>query len=396
MKKRFAGPPIILTSVLQIAIEVTVTNGFGTYTTTGLYGGGYGSIPAGEYSIFDFADLVAQKIAAYLFADLNAAGSLPTITGTVADVHSYIELTTQNPTRNGTTFSFRLDQLNAVIGGAAAPITAVKLKNTSSPAFPALLGLGIEGTDVNCTINAGDATAVGLFQPRAVYCAPRSEIFLPSRGGAEIYSHIKLSSGEVAVWSVASQFTEQEYQFVDLDASLCGPPHHVGNLSSVSAGLLTLSFPNPTLTNRLTNTGQHGLQTDRITVGQYVYIPRAGDNGFVSRVASVTANAAPTQHTIGLCEKVPYSFSEAAPVFVVGDLWAMKHDAYTRAKGHWLLFGANDTDGGARFTPDALVIIGDGKRLVNDLERRDLGMDRYTLRIPTVRPSKSYLTQVTT
>lgn len=396
MKTRLSGPPIILSTALTLAIEVTVANGGGTYTTTGAWAP-YETIAAGEYSIFDFADLVAQKIAAYLFADFNAAGSLPTITGSAATIFSQFSFTS-SPTRDGCRFRFDILQLNTSIGGNPAPITACKLKNTASPAFPALLGLGTEGTDVTCTVSVGIPFANGLFCPRAINCSPRSEVYSSPRVSADIYTHQKLSNGEIKVWSIASQHAEQDYEFVDMDSSLTGGPFHVGNLSSIDSDRLTINFPNPTLTNRLSGTGQHGLQVDRIVSGGYIYIPSVGNSGYVSRVRQVTTSIAPTTHKIVLCEKLPQIVAgiSNAPVYIVGDLWAAKFDARTRAKGHWLLFGANDTDGSSRFTPEQLVLIGDGQRFVDESLRRDLGMDRYTISMRCARPAKPYLTQVLT
>jgi len=394
-KLRHASPTLILTSPLTLAIELTVTNGFGTYTTTGV-NAPYPVIGAGSYTFPEFVIEVSQKIRKYIFDDFAAAGSSPVNVGTV-DSKVFTLNFTADKDPNDTRVDFVFSDPSCTIGGATAPITACTLKNPTGPAWPNLLGLGVENTDVVCSIGAGIATALGVFQPPHIFTFLRSEI----SGGPVAVTRLKqalpLADGDVDDYEINSSEREVEYTLVDHDFNVTGHPKHIGTVESVDATRLILSFPNPTRTGRVNGIEETGLQTDRIVAGQWVWVASAGGPGWVGRVRAVNANAQPTKHTITLWWKIPTSYSIIAysPVYRVSEAWAMRFLA-SHGSGPWLLYGANDSTGVARHTTEVIVLTGEGSEFRELTERRDLRLDRYTMRFRGLLKTKEGLTRIIT
>lgn len=397
-KLRHAAPTLTLVNALQLAIELTVGNGGGSYTTTGV-NAAYPTIPAGSYAFPEFVILVSQKIRQYIFDDFAAAGSLPTNVGTVEAKNIFINFTASQ-TWNATKCDFQIKDASCNIGGNPANITACTLKNptaSNQPGWPTVLGLGVENSDVACSISAGQATALGAFQPPHIFTFLRSEISGGPVPVTELKQALPLADGDVDDYEVNGGSREHEYQLVDADFFVTGWPFHIGTLDSLDGTRLILSFANPTRTGRTVGIDETGLQTDRIFAGQWVWVAAAGGPGWVGRVRTVTANAQPTKHTLALWWKIPttYTVTTSSPVYRVSEAWAMRFLA-THSSGPWLLFGANDSTGVARHTCEVIVLQGDSSEMKEQTERRDLRLDRYTMKFRGLLKSKEGLTRVTT
>lgn len=385
---------MILSSALQLAIQVTVQNGFGSYTTTGAHAA-YPTVPAGDYAFPDFVVLCAQKLRQYLFDDLAAAGSSANNGGAVDLIDLSLDFTASN-TPNATRVAFNLRSLNALIGGAAAPITACTLVNTSG--WATKLGLGVEGTNVSVPVASAQASLAGQFQPREIYTFLRSEIYGGPVNTTEIYEALPLSDGDAVQYRINKNVIPCEYQLVDADFRVAGFPVHVGNVSALAGDRLTLQFANPRRSPFTTGFYETGLQTDRLSAGDLVWVVGAGDEGYVVRVRTVTAGVAPAVHQVALWEKLPstHTLKTPSPVYRVSEAWACRFDSKTRAKGKWLLYGASDDSGQARHTPESHLLQGDSGTFREEVQRRDLKLDRYSISFRTLLRTKSGLTLVTT
>jgi len=154
-----------------------------------------------------------------------------------------------------------------------------------------------------------------------------------------------------------------------------------------------LSFPNP---KRVRTPGieETGLQTDRVVVGQYVWIRGAGATGWVGRVKAVTANAAPTKHTIELWDKVPTTHVVSTPtaVYKVAEAWAMLHDAIETTQSRLLYYDADDQTGTARHTCEEWIL----SKATQDQLRRSVGLDRWSKKIQAMVKRKMSLTKLLT
>lgn len=385
-KNRHIAPPVYLAEALSLPIEVTVESAFGTYTTTGVQSP-YLSVPAGSYAWGDFVGLVAQTLAQYIFNDFAAAGSLPVNVGTVDNKDLNLIFTADND-YNASLVDFAFIDPSCTIGASSAQITACILK----AGWPHYLGLGQEGDDVVCDAGGAEAHAEGLFQSRGIYTYLRSEINSGGRLTPDIYEVLPLGDGDIDAWQINSAQWDVEYIFVDGDFHVTGKPVHLGVLDSIGVDRLTLSFPNPKRT-RVPGIEQTGLQTDRVVVGQYVFIRGAG-HGWVSRVKAVTANTAPTKHTIELWDKVPaaYVVTTPSPVYKVSESWAMTWDSLVRTQSRILYYDADDQSGTARHTCEEWVLSSG----TQDQLRRSVGLDRWSKTIRALVKRKLSLTPLTT
>lgn len=403
-KKRYAGPPIYLAADLSLPIEATVSNGGGSYTTLGTTPAvPYPTIPAGLYSFGEFVILAWQKIRQYLFDDLNAAATLPTIVGTVDDIALTLAWISDQ-TWGASRLNFSLAISGARIGGNPAPVTACTLKNntivSAARGWPTLLGLGVEGTDVACAIGGGVATALGQFQPREIYALLRAEILGARIGVAELSQLLPMSDGTVDDYTINSGFAEQEWTLVDHDATITGNPKLVGMATALDATRLILSCPNPRIAGNVggvVGISDTGLRGPRLPVGAYVGMAGVGESGWVGRVRQVVLNVPPTPHQILLWERVPQALalSFPTPLYRVPEAWAMRADA-KRLKT-FLLYEGDDATGAGEWRYAAMAlgeVGGSGYRFDN--ERRSVRADRYTMRFRGVLMSKLPTTPVTT
>jgi hypothetical protein len=386
-KKRHIAPPIYLAEALELGIELEVGNGFGVYTANGSTVP-FKTIPAGSYSFGDFVDYVAQQLAAYIFDDFASGASLPVNVGTVDNKILTLSLETSTD-YNATLIDFLLSNISATVGGATANIQDCILK----AGWPHLLGLGLEGDDINCTIGGGEASAAGLFQARGIYTFLRSENYPGGRLGTDLYEVLPLGDGDADTWRINNAIDETEYTFIDHDFHVTGRPVHLGTLDSTGGGGAQLFFANP---KRVRTPGieETGLQTDRVVVGQYVYIRGAGSTGWVSRVKEVTANAAPTKHQILLWESIPstHVITAPSPVYKVSEAWAMAFDAIERTQSRLLFYDADDQTGTARHTCEEWVL----SSATQEQLRRSIGLDRWSKTIRGIVKRKMSLTKLLT
>lgn len=395
-KKRYAGPPVILEEDLEVGIEITIANGGGSYTTTGV-NADYPTIPAGTYSFGEFCTLLSQEIRQYIYDDFGDAGSSPTNGGTVEDIDLDLRLV-PSTSAGASRVSFVATDLNALIGGNPAAITACILKNTASPGWPCLLGLGQEGDDVSATIAAGIATAAGQFQPRAWFCFLRSEVYIGPRKTTELYTAIPMGDGDVDIYEINSACAESEFSLITQEYKIAGDLRHIGTFKDLSGDRLTISLPNPKTTGRVQGISSPGFIEDRIPEGSYLALEGAGDFGWVGRVKDITVSSEGTDIEIELWDKVDSAFSTvkaSSPIYWAPEAWAMRHEA--KRLRTLLVYGADDSSGAGLWTWEAFAVGSLGaSSFLEATERPDQRLDRYTMRIPLIRRLKSGLTLVTT
>ncbi len=399
-RKRFAGPPVVLASPLTVGATYTVSGSGGTYNGTGSVVA-HRTIAAGRYAFGDFLVLVWQTLRQWIFDDLNAGGSSPTISGGVDAVDLRLTLA-ESASLDGSRVSLRLELPTVQVGGLPASLTALTLLNNSSsaqtPFWPSLLGLGQEGSSVVAGVAGGVGTVAGAYQPRALYCYLRSEIKPAPVLVSELSSLLALGSGEVQTYEINGGVREVEWSLVQQPAEICGDPRLVGRLASLSASRLVLNLPNPRTSGGTGLTvGGTAFDPDRVPVGAYVGVSQASGYLWVSRVKSVTLGTAPASHQIELWERVPSSYTPVtgAAIERVPEAWAMRSDA--RRLGQLLVYAADDGSGAPLWLPESIALGAAGAGPYRqDNERPSLRSNRFSLTLRGLSQNKTGLTHVTT